>query len=83
MSSRAANNFFSTFLGFVIFMLDLALVNIYIFLSLTKFYIVKLPWFRVYIIVVNDPGRLILSHIIHTSLVSGWAGFMLIYELLV
>ena len=31
----------------------------------------------------NDPGRLISTHIVHTSLVSGWAGLMLLYELCV
>ena len=41
----------------------------------------RLPWFRVHIIILNDPGRLISSHIMHTGLVSGWAGVMTLYEL--
>ena len=31
----------------------------------------------------NDPGRLISSHIMHTGLVAGWAGVMTLYELIV
>lgn len=40
-----------------------------------------LPWFRVHIVVLNDPGRLISVHLMHTSLVAGWAGTMALYEL--
>ncbi|KAI3932346.1 hypothetical protein MKW92_040780 [Papaver armeniacum] len=32
-----------------------------------------LPWYRVHTIVLNDPGRLLYVHIMHTTLVSGWA----------
>ena len=32
-----------------------------------------LPWYRVHTVVLNDPGRLIAVHLMHTSLVSGWA----------
>jgi photosystem II CP47 chlorophyll apoprotein len=42
-----------------------------------------LPWFRVHIVILNDPGRLLSCHIIHTALIAGWAGSMLIYELLI
>lgn len=42
-----------------------------------------LPWYRVHTIVLNDPGRLISVHLIHTALVSGWAGSMAFYELAV
>ena len=35
-----------------------------------------LPWYRVHTVVLNDPGRLIAVHLMHTSLVSGWAGSM-------
>jgi Photosystem II protein len=38
-----------------------------------------LPWFRVHAIVLNDPGRLLAVHIMHTGLVFGWAG---VYDLL-
>ena len=44
---------------------------------------VRLPWFRVHIILLNDPGRLISTHLMHTGLVSGWAGVTALYELIV
>nr|GEU33603.1 photosystem II 47 kDa protein, chloroplastic [Tanacetum cinerariifolium] len=40
-----------------------------------------LPWYRVHTVVLNDPGRLLAVHIMHTALVSGWAGSMALYEL--
>jgi photosystem II CP47 chlorophyll apoprotein len=40
-----------------------------------------LPWYRVHTVVLNDPGRLIAVHIMHTALVAGWAGSMALYEL--
>jgi len=40
-----------------------------------------LPWYRVHTVVLNDPGRLISVHLMHTSLVAGWAGSMALYEL--
>ena len=40
-----------------------------------------LPWYRVHTVVLNDPGRLISVHIMHTALVAGWAGSMALYEL--
>lgn len=42
-----------------------------------------LPWYRVHTVVLNDPGRLISVHIMHTALVAGWAGSMTLYELAV
>ena len=42
-----------------------------------------LPWYRVHTVVLNDPGRLISVHLMHTALVSGWAGSMALYELTV
>uniref|UniRef100_A0A0E0LJL4 Photosystem II CP47 reaction center protein n=1 Tax=Oryza punctata TaxID=4537 RepID=A0A0E0LJL4_ORYPU len=42
-----------------------------------------LPWYRVHTVVLNDPGRLLSVHIMHTALVSGWAGSMASYELAV
>jgi photosystem II CP47 chlorophyll apoprotein len=30
-----------------------------------------LPWYRVHT-VLNDPGRLLAVHIMHTALVAGW-----------
>ena len=43
----------------------------------------RLPWFRVHIVILNDPGRLIGSHLMHTAQISGWIGSMLLYEILV
>jgi photosystem II CP47 chlorophyll apoprotein len=40
-----------------------------------------LPWYRVHTIVLNDPGRLISVHLMHTALVAGWAGSMGLYEI--
>ncbi len=42
-----------------------------------------LPWYRVHTVLINDPGRLIATHLMHTALVSGWAGSMALYELAV
>ncbi|KAG5609212.1 hypothetical protein H5410_020493 [Solanum commersonii] len=42
-----------------------------------------LPWYRVDTVVLNDPGRLLSVHIIHTALVASWAGSMALYELAV
>jgi len=35
----------------------------------------------VHTVVLNDPGRLIAVHLMHTALVAGWAGSMALYEL--
>ena len=40
-----------------------------------------LPWYRVHTVVLNDPGRLISVHLMHTALVAGWAGSIAFYEL--
>lgn len=40
-----------------------------------------LPWYRVHTVVLNDPGRLISVHLMHTALVAGWSGSMALYEL--
>jgi photosystem II CP47 chlorophyll apoprotein len=45
--------------------------------------LVRLPWFRVHTVILNDPGRLLAVHIMHTGLVSGWSSIMLIYELII
>lgn len=39
-----------------------------------------LPWYRVHTVLLNDPGRLIATHLMHTALVAGWAGSMALYE---
>ena len=41
---------------------------------------IRLPWFRVHIVILNDPGRLIGVHIMHTGFVAGWSGIMVLYE---
>jgi photosystem II CP47 chlorophyll apoprotein len=38
-------------------------------------------WERFYYCLPFDPGRLISVHLMHTALVSGWAGSMALYEL--
>jgi len=43
----------------------------------------QLPWFRVHIVILNDPGRLISVHIMHTAFVAGWSGVMLLYEVII
>ena len=40
-----------------------------------------LPWYRVHSVVLNDPGRLLAVHLMHTALVTGWAGAMALFEL--
>ena len=40
-----------------------------------------LPWYRVHTVVINDPGRLLAVHLMHTALVAGWAGSMALCEL--
>jgi photosystem II CP47 chlorophyll apoprotein len=40
-----------------------------------------LPWYRVHTVVLNDPGRLISVHLMHTALVAGWSGSMALFEL--
>ncbi|RWR83065.1 Photosystem antenna protein-like protein [Cinnamomum micranthum f. kanehirae] len=42
-----------------------------------------LPWYCVHTVVLNDPGWLLFVHIMHTALVSDWAGPMALYELAV
>jgi photosystem II CP47 chlorophyll apoprotein len=44
---------------------------------------IRLPWFRVHIVILNDPGRLISVHIMHTGLVAAWAAVMTFYELII
>ena len=45
-----------------------------------KEYQAVLPWFRVHIVILNDPGRLISVHIMHSGLLSGG---MLFYEVII
>ena len=43
---------------------------------------IRLPWFRVHIVILNDPGRLISVHIMHTALAAGWSAVIVLYELI-
>nr|YP_009561358.1 photosystem II CP47 chlorophyll apoprotein [Selaginella vardei]QAR48778.1 photosystem II CP47 chlorophyll apoprotein [Selaginella vardei] len=42
-----------------------------------------LPWYRAHTVALNDPGRSLSVHLMHTALVPGWAGSMASYELAV
>ena len=42
---------------------------------------IRLPWFRVHIVILNDPGRIISVHLMHSGLVAAWAALMVFYEL--
>ena len=44
---------------------------------------IRLPWFRVHIVILNDPGRLISVHIMHSGLAAGWSGAITFYELII
>ena len=43
---------------------------------------IRLAWFRVHIVILNDPGRLISVHIMHTALAAGWSAVIVLYELI-
>jgi photosystem II CP47 chlorophyll apoprotein len=43
---------------------------------------IRFPWFRVHIVILNDPGRLISVHLMHTGLVAAWSSVMVFYELI-
>lgn len=36
-----------------------------------------------HVVLLNDPGRLISVHILHTGLVAGWSGVMIFFELII
>merc|ERR1712190_447783 len=57
--------------------------QIEVFMAANSVSKVRLPWFRVHIVILNDPGRLISVHIMHTALVAGWSGVMVLYELII
>jgi photosystem II CP47 chlorophyll apoprotein len=42
-----------------------------------------LPLYWIHTVVLNDPGQLISIHVMHTTLVDGWAGSMTLYGLIV
>ena len=42
---------------------------------------IRLAWFRVHIVILNDPGRLISVHMMHSGFAAGWSRLMLLYEL--
>ena len=58
-------------------------ISTLVFNALASVIAAKLPWFRVHIVVLNDFRRLVSIHLMHTSLVSGWAGSMALYELVI
>ena len=41
---------------------------------------IGLPWFRIHVVVYNDPGRLISVHLMHSRLVAGWSGAMILWD---
>ena len=45
--------------------------------------LIRLPWFRVHIVVLNDPGRLISVHIMHTGILASWSALYILYELII
>merc|ERR1712056_71090 len=57
--------------------------QIEVFMAANSAVKIRLPWFRVHIVILNDPGRLISVHIMHTALVAGWSGVMVLYELII
>ena len=50
--------------------------------SINQVIILRLPWFRVHIVILNDPGRLISVHLIHTGILCSWSGLIILYELI-
>ena len=40
---------------------------------------IAFPWFRVHTVVINDPGRLISIHLVHSSIILGWAGSITLF----
>ena len=42
----------------------------------------SIPWFRVHIILLNDPGRLVSVHLMHRAFVTGWSDILILYELI-
>ena len=81
---------FCFYLGLSVYLLALVLslgLSVYLFGFRYEIIIAMnsrpvLPWFRVHIVILNDPGRLISVHIMHSGLVAGWSGVMLLYELI-
>ena len=70
----------SNFLAYSQFSICLGIV----FIATNSILLVKirLPWFRVHIVILNDPGRLISVHIMHSGFAAGWSGVMVLYELI-
>ncbi|GAV65071.1 LOW QUALITY PROTEIN: PSII domain-containing protein, partial [Cephalotus follicularis] len=40
-----------------------------------------LPWYHIHTVILNDPGHFLSVHIMHMTLVPGWASSMALYEL--
>ena len=57
-------------------------MKIEVFIATNSILKIRLAWFRVHIVILNDPGRLISVHIMHSGFAAGWSSVMLLYELI-
>ena len=55
--------------------------QIEVFIATNSILKIRLAWFRVHIVILNDPGRLISVHMMHSGFAAGWSRLMLLYEL--
>jgi photosystem II CP47 chlorophyll apoprotein len=53
-----------------------------VFIATNSINKIRIPWFRVHIVILNDPGRLISVHIMHSGLAAGWSAVIVLYELI-
>ena len=53
-----------------------------VFIATNSILKIRLAWFRVHIVILNDPGRLISVHIMHSGLCGGWGGLIVLYEVI-
>ena len=58
------------------------ILTIEVFIATNSIFKIRLPWFRVHILILNDPSRLISVHIMHSGLPAGWSSLMVLYELI-
>jgi len=40
----------------------------------------RIPWYRAHAVLLNDPGRLLSAHCVHSALAAGWAAAGLVFE---
>ena len=57
-------------------------MKIEVFIATNSILKIRLAWFRVHIVILNDPGRLISVHIMHSGFAAGWSSVMPLYELI-